>query len=112
VRKVGKAWANNELAPEVIPVENAGAKAPIESAKAPPSKAPGDGATGAGGITVIIMQTIEQLKGLGETPLIQNSIVILTIAGAVATIGGLAYRWYAKRQGDELADALDLDVAT
>lgn len=108
VKEIGQAWATGEEAPAAEYVPNGNAKAPIESAKPAPSKAPGDGATGAGGITVVIMQTIDQLKSLGESPLINNAVVILTLAGAVVTIGGLAYRWYATRKTKELQDALDL----
>lgn len=37
---------------------------------------------------------------------------MLTAIGGVATAVGLAYRWYATRKADALADALDLHRTT
>jgi uncharacterized membrane protein YidH (DUF202 family) len=44
--------------------------------------------------------------------LIGKVVAGLIIVGAVLTIGGLAWRWYANRRKQERLDALDLQTLT
>lgn len=111
VRNVGKAWADGKLAPEIVPTTDPIGKAPVESAAPPPSTAPGDGATGAGGILVILTQAINQLREYSDLFYVPHLIVGLTVAGVVITAGGLAYRFWARRKAVKIADALDLPEA-
>ena len=86
------------------------AKARVEDAKAAPSTAPGDTAAGGGTISVVISQAQEQLTPYVNIGFVAKAVAILTIGGVVVAIGGLAWRWYAKRKAAERADALDLPV--
>jgi len=111
VRAVGQAWARGRIEPQIATVPDTGrAKAPITDAKSAPSRAPGDAATGAGGLSVLITQTQEQLTPYASIGFVAKAAAILTIAGLVVAVGGLAYRFWAKRKADEIKDALDLAV--
>ena len=106
VRTAAKAMeAGRQPAVHLLP--DAGAKAVIEDAKAPPSMAPGDAASGGGVMATVITQATDQLTPLGNLEFIANIVAVLTVAGVVVTIGGLGYRWYAKRRAAQLASALD-----
>jgi lysozyme family protein len=118
VRATGKAWAAGGV--EVQPLglaSGAGAKALISDAKKPPVLAVADattgGGVGSGGLAATLQQVQDQLSPYSYgSELIGKVVAGLIIVGAVLTIGGLAYRWYAKRRKDELRDALDIPAAT
>lgn len=118
VRATGKAWAAGSV--EVQPLglaSGASAKALISDAKKPPVLAVADattgGGVGSGGLAATLQQVQDQLSPLSYgSELIGRVVAGLIIVSAVLTIGGLAYRWYAKRRKDELRDALDIPAAT
>lgn len=118
VRATGKAWAGGGV--EIKPLSlssGASAKAPISDAKAAPMLAVADGATGggigSGGLAATLQQVQEQLSPLSySSELIGKVVAGLIIVSAVLTIGGLAYRWYAKRKKDRLKDALDIPAGS
>jgi lysozyme family protein len=116
VRAVGKAWANGSEAVSFGFVEGGQAKGTVEDARKAPGKGLSDAATGggvgAGGIAGAVQGLQEQLTPFSAAgDWITNVVVILAVTGAVLTIGGLAYRWYAKRREAEINDALDLVTA-
>ncbi|MDX0592218.1 N-acetylmuramidase [Sinorhizobium medicae] len=113
VRAAGKAMAD-ERKDEVAAVHIAGAetKARIEDARKAPSKAPADAATGggigAGGIAGTLRSLQEQLTPLSVAgDWITTTVVVLALTGGVLAIGGIGYRYWAKRKEAGLADALD-----
>lgn len=117
VRAIGKSEAAGErdaVAAEAI--VGAAAKARLEDARQAPSKAPADAATGggigAGGIAGTLQTLQEQLTPFSAAGgWITNLVVILAVSGAVLAVGGVGWRWYARRRERQLADALDLDTA-
>lgn len=106
VKSVGQAWATGGVAPMLHFVDGGQAKALDSSAKKAPSAAPGDVAATGGGFTVALTQAREQLEPLAAVPHIQTVLAWLAIAGLVATVGGVAYRFYAKRKAAQLKEAL------
>jgi lysozyme family protein len=117
VKAVGQAWATGSVGPEVSYQPGGEAKAFLSSAKAAPALAVADASTGggvgSGGIAVTLQQVQDQLSPLSySSELIGKVVAGLIIVSAVLTIGGLAYRWYAKRKKDRLKDALDIPVTS
>lgn len=113
VKATGQAWASGSVGPQPTFV-GGNQKGDIEDARTAPGKGVADAATGggigAGGIGGIIQQAQEQLTPYSAAGgWIEKVVVALIIAGAVLTIGGIAYRWYANRQKAALDDALDPD---
>lgn len=119
VRALGKSWALGRAPAAVVPSPPANStttpaspKAPIEDATKAPGKGVADAATGAGVGSATLGGTIQTLQDQ-LTPFsmaggwISKLVIILIVAGAVLTIGGLAYRWWASRQKAKAADALD-----
>lgn len=129
VKATGQAWATGSVGPEPVYAENGHRKAKIETAKKPPSAAVGDLATGVGTasglgagtvqtvdsattVTDRLQQTRDALEPLSYTSQIMANVVLaLVIIGAVLTIGGLAWRFYANWKRQKVVDALDLGVA-
>lgn len=110
VKAVGQAWARGSVGPEIAYVPNGNAKAFLSDARVAPSRAPGDAAAGAGGLSVVISQAQEQLMPFTTIEFVAKAMAGLALAGAVVAIGGLAYRVWAKRKADEIKDALDLQA--
>ena len=113
VRKVGQALATGRTPPKPSFVEGGNTKATVEDAQRAPGKGVADAATGggllSGGLSQGVNQLQEQLTPYSAAgDWIGNLVVGLIIVGAVLTIGGLVYRWYANKRKGELADALDL----
>ncbi len=106
VRAVGQAWAMGDTGPEITFVPGGEAKARLADAKTPPSKAPGDAATGAGTVSTVITQATDQLTPLANIEFVGKAVAALTIVGVAVAVGGLAYRMWAKRKAEELAEAL------
>jgi len=108
VLAVGQAWAAGSVGPDIEFIPDGNRKANIEDAKAPPSTAPGDAAAGGGSIGAVIAQAQEQLTPFVNIGFVAKAAAVLTIAGTVIAIGGIAYRIYANRKKAQIADALDL----
>jgi lysozyme family protein len=113
VRLIGKAWASGETPIAASHAEGGQAKGFIEDAKAAPSTAPADAATGggvAGGGVAGTVQTLQdQLSPYSySSEWITNVVVILAVISTLLLIGGLGYRWWVKRRSAALADALDV----
>lgn len=113
VKQAGQAWATGSVGPQPEYV-GGNEKATIEDAQAAPPKGVADAATGggigAGGIGGAINQAQEQLTSYSSAGgWIEQLVVILIVAGALLTIGGIAWRWYANRRKAALDDALDPD---
>lgn len=117
VKKLGQAWAMGSVGPNPVFVEGGNAKATIASAKTMPVKAPADAAVGGGVVSGTLGGALQQAQDAltpltGSSALIANVVATLVIAGVVSTVGGLAYRFFMQRKAAQLADALDLQVAT
>ncbi|SCW38970.1 Lysozyme family protein [Rhizobium mongolense subsp. loessense] len=117
VRAVGQAWASGSVGPEVQYIVGGDAKAFLSDAKAAPTLAVADATTGggigSGGLAGTLQQVQDQLSPLSySSELIGKVVAGLIVVGAVLTIGGLGYRWYANRRKAERLDALDLQVKT
>lgn len=112
VLAVGQAWAMGSVGPEISFVPDGNAKARIEDAKVAPSTAPGDATAGAGTAGTILTQATEQLTPLSNIEFVAKAVAVLTFAGVVVAVGGIAWRWWAKRKADQLADALDTGPVT
>lgn len=118
VRSTGKAWASGTV--EVQPLglaSGASMKASISDAKKAPVLAVADattgGGVGSGGLAATLQQVQDQLSPLSySSELIGKVVAGLIILSALLMIGGIGYRWYAKRRKDELKDALDIPAAT
>lgn len=110
VKAVGQAWARGSVGPEIAYVPNGNAKAFLSDARVAPSRAPGDAAAGAGGLSVVISQAQEQLMPFTTIEFVAKAMAGLALVGAAVAIGGLAYRVWAKRKADEIKDALDLQA--
>jgi lysozyme family protein len=106
VRAVGQAWAMGDTGPEISYVAGGEAKARLVDAKTPPSKAPGDAAAGAGTVSTVITQATDQLTPIANIEFVAKAVAVLTFAGVVVAVGGVAYRLWAKRRSDQLAEAL------
>lgn len=117
VKAVGQAWATGSVGPAINYAPGGEAKALLSSAKAAPVLAVADATTGSGigsgGLAATLQQVQDQLSPLSySSELIGKIVASLIVVGAVLTIGGLAYRWYAKRKKDRLKDALDIPAAS
>ncbi len=117
VLAVGQAWASGSVGPEIEYVAGGDAKAFISDAKPAPTMAVADGSTGggvgSGGLAVTLEQVRDQLAPYSYgSELIGKVVAGLIIVGAVLTVGGLAWRWYANRRKAERLDALDLQTVT
>ena len=114
VKAVGQAWAMGSIGPAVEYIPGGEAKGTIEDAKAAPSTAPGDVAAGGGaaggGIGTVLNDAKDQLTLLAwANEHIGTIVAVLVIASTVLVVGGIAWRFYAKRKAAKLADALDLN---
>ncbi|TPN90112.1 glycoside hydrolase family 108 protein [Mesorhizobium sp. B1-1-5] len=111
VRAIGKAWATGEKPQAANFIAGGQAKALVEDAKAAPSTAPADLATGggvaSGGLAGTLTELQNQISPLSySSELIGKVVVALAFASALLVIGGLAYRWYVNRKAKRLAEAL------
>jgi lysozyme family protein len=129
VLEVGQAWASGSVGPEPAPTRNGYQKARIADARKPPSAAVGDLATGTGmasgtgagaiqaassasGVKDTLQQAQDALTPLSSSnSIVSNIVLVLVIIGAVLTIGGLAWRFYANYRRAKMVEALDLGVA-
>lgn len=106
VLSVGQAWAMGDVGPAISYAPGGEAKALVEDAKKAPSTAPGDIGTGIGTSGTVITQAIDQLAPLKGIEFVAKVIAGLTAAGVLVAVGGIAYRQWAKRKADQLAEAL------
>lgn len=112
VLKTGQAWAMGDVGPLVEYRPEGDAKAKIEDAKTPPTKGPGDAATGGGIVTGGLGGALDQVKDqLGpyaaSLPWVKSVVVAIILIGGLMAVGGLGWRWWATRQKAALDDALD-----
>ncbi|MBX3506865.1 MAG: glycoside hydrolase family 108 protein [Parvibaculum sp.] len=109
VERVSQAWAMGSVGPEVSWVPEGNRKALVSDAKPLPTMGAADGATGGGAIAATLAAAQNQLQPLtGNSAFIDSVVAGLVVAGVGVTVGGLAYRFYAKRKEAALRDALDL----
>jgi lysozyme family protein len=110
LKQVGQAWAMGNVGPPVVFVANGNKKATIVDAKKIPSTAPAD-ATAAGGTVTTGLYTaqsvFEPLSGRSDT--IDTILMVLIVAGVLATAFGFAYGYYVRNKKAELNDVLDLE---
>ena len=115
VRQLGRMWAGGGVPTTMVtpPVHAAPSpKAEAVDVAKPPNPGVADAATGAGVGAGALGGTIQTLQDQ-LTPFsmaggwISKLVIALIILGAVLTIGGLAYRWWASRKKAVVADALD-----
>ncbi|MDQ0305355.1 glycoside hydrolase family 108 protein [Ancylobacter polymorphus] len=111
VKATGQAWATGSVGPAPDKIDDASAKAVIESAPPAPSTAGADAAIGAGSGTATVGTVIESVRQqiepyAGASERVQQIVVALIVLGALVTFGGLAWRWYTKRKAARLAEAL------
>lgn len=111
VKATGQAWASGSEAPEMTGagLYDAG-KGFASDAKAPPSPAVADAATGggiaSGGLAATLQQVQDQLAPLSYSSELVGKIVAgLIIVSALLTVGGLAYGFYARRKKARIAEA-------
>ncbi|MDQ0317737.1 glycoside hydrolase family 108 protein [Amorphus orientalis] len=116
VRATGQAWARGSVGPAIHWHEGGSAKAEIEDAKKAPPTGVADaligGGLGAGGGAQAIAEAKTTLVPLaGDGGLVDSILVGLTIAGIAFTLGGIAYRIWAKRKQAALEESLDVATA-
>lgn len=113
VEATGRAWATGGKALPVKFIPEGEAKARIEDMRPLPVKAAADATAGVGGGLAATSQLVEQSKAqlgeFGHIEIIQKILLVLTIAGIVLFVGGIAYRWFARRREKAMIDALDLN---
>lgn len=117
VKQIGQKWAFGSVGPEPTFFENGNQKATIADAKPKATKAPADGATGGGVATTTLGGALEGAKETltplaGDSSVISYVVTALVVTGVLATLAGLAYRFYAKRHDAALTDALDLEATS
>lgn len=117
VKQIGQKWAFGSVGPEPTFFENGNQKATIADAKPKATKAPADGATGGGVATTTLGGALEGAKETltplaGDSSVISYVVTALVVTGVLATLAGLAYRFYAKRHDEALTDALDLEATS
>ncbi|MBN9444399.1 glycoside hydrolase family 108 protein [Bosea sp. (in: a-proteobacteria)] len=113
VQDIGQAWATGSVGPQPVFFLGGNVKATIDQAKPLPAKGPADATAGAGGgsvgLAAVLDQVREQLDPLAAgSEIIGHVVAALVITGAVLTIGGIGYRFFAARRAKKRADALDL----
>jgi lysozyme family protein len=113
VRRLGKSWALGVAGTPMDETVKPTGKGSINDAKKPPGKGAADATTGGGIVTGGlggVLETIrQQLEPFAQAmPFIGRLVAALIVAGAILTLGGMAYRWWAARKARQLADALDL----
>lgn len=113
VKQIGQAWATGSVGPQPAFFAGGNAKATIDQAKPLPIKGVADATTGAGigsgGLAGVLEQARQQLDPLAAgSQIIGQVVAALVVTGAVLTVGGVVYRWYAARKARAHADALDL----
>lgn len=112
-RRAAHAWVLQQDGPTHMFIPNANKKAKIVDAKPLPSTAPADATASGGAVSTTLATTQSVFQPLQGSSLIVDHIIIgLTVAGALAVAGGLAYGVYARRSRTALTDALDLEPTT
>lgn len=110
LKKIGQAWAMGTVGPAVVWESNMNKKATLFDAKPLVSTAPADATSAGGAVSTGIATAQSAIQPLqGVSPLIDQLITGLIVVGVLATVGGLAWAWYARRRNAELADALITD---
>jgi lysozyme family protein len=113
VRKVAKALAA-EAPDAAAPVyfADGGGKAWERDQVSKPSTALADTLSGAGGSTAVLSQVVDQLRPVADVlPLAGQWLAVATAIGAVIGVLGFAYRSYATRRSQEIADALAVSTS-
>lgn len=115
VEVTGQAWASGSVGPAPVFIAGANTKATIQQARLLSSPAGGDAAIGGGGATLglgaVLQQAQDALTPLADgSPIIGHAVAALVVAGALVTVGGIAWRLWARRKAAAQSDALDLAV--
>lgn len=112
VKAAGQAMASGSVGPQPVYSAAGAAKAPIEAAKSGPLKGIADALSGGGIVTTTLTQVTDAVMPLADRlPGMGAVVSLLTVLGTFAVVGGIAYRLWATRRQNELADALDLPRA-
>lgn len=111
LQKIGQAWARGSVGPTVIWESNMNKKAKLADARPLVSTAPADATTAGGTVTTGLSTAQSALEPLqGTSHVVDQIITALIVLGVLATVGGLAWAWYARKKNEAISDALDLKV--
>lgn len=108
LKKKGQAWATGSVGESLQYARGGERRGLLEDHIRPPTKAVGDAAVGGGSISATIIQAQDQLSVFTDIGYVQQIVVWLTIASLAVAAGGFVYRYYAKKRGDALKEALDV----
>ncbi|MFG1247601.1 glycoside hydrolase family 108 protein [Xanthobacter flavus] len=109
VRELGLALAGGSVNLP-MPTKTASGKAYVSSARKAPPKAIGDALAGGGVVSTTISTATDAVTPLADKSAIAGTVLtVLMVLGAIALVGGVVYRMWAKSKADALADALDLN---
>lgn len=106
----GQAMASGSVGPAPVFTSEGAHKATIADAKKAPARAPADALASGGVVTTGLTTAQDALAPLSGHAWAATAVSVLIGVGAVATIAGLGYGWYARRKQTELDDALDQGV--
>lgn len=115
VEATGQAWAAGSVGPDPVFHEGGNAKATIQQARLLASPAGGDAAIGGGVATGSLGGVLQQARASLEPLALDNALIghvvaALVISGTAITVGGFAWRAWARWRVARQAAALDLAV--
>lgn len=109
VRELGLAIASGSV-DLLMPTQTASGKAYVSSARKAPPKAIGDALAGGGVVSTTLSTSTDAVTPLADKSAIAGTLLTIhMVLGALALVGGVIYRMWAKNKADALADALNLN---
>lgn len=111
VRKLGKSWSTGgRTALPGVPVRDGeAAKGSVSSARRAPKPEAGAGAVAGGVVAATVAEAARQIEPhAAASSMLSTVFAVLTLAGLVLTLGGLAFVWWSARAAAKRAGALDL----